>query len=310
MDDKDREIQKAREYNYVLWTIIIVLGLMLVNLFAQQTCANEEFVKEVSFASTLSSIILSVIAIIMTVVSSDSINNLLHKFRDLCDALQDSPKKIELSTNSIVESSKKLEEVKTDIQKLPGIFQQNQESLNDILNSIKETISQLDGKILEIKSNTDNMTQQLSSVNNKMESLNITGTRSNDYKPLNDVDLKEILLHEFSYWNLCLLYALKTAYENKKEINLYDNIVSIIGDEKNSAEEKYFFSFLQCLSYFRLTKLDGVNKKYKVISLNKILSNSIEEALDKFKMNHPNTVPRIDIEKDKRSIYQSIVKTK
>lgn len=309
MDDKDREIQKIKEHNYVLWAVIALLSVTLVNIFAQKTCWNQAFVDQVSFASTISSIILSVIAIIMTVVSSDSMNNLLHKFRDLCDALQDSPKKIEHSTNSIVESSRKLEEVKTDIQKLPEIFQQNQESLNAILSSIKETISQLDGKILEIKSNTDNMTQQLSSVNDKMQSLNITGTKPNDYKLLNDVELRTILFHEFSYWNLCLLYALKIAYENKQEIILYDNLVNVIGDEKNSAEEKYFFSFLQCLSYFRLAKLDRKGNKYKIISLNQILSNGIEEALDKFKINHPTPDPSIDVETDKHNIYESIVKT-
>lgn len=154
------------------------------------------------------------------------------------------------------------------------------------------------------------MTQQLSFVNDKMQSLNITGANPNEYKPLNDVELRDILLHEFSYWNLCLLYALKIAYEKKKEISLYDNLVNIIGDEKNSAEIKYFFSFLQCLSYFRLAKVETKGTKYKIISLNHVFSNDIEEALNKFKINHPNTVPRIDIEKDKRSIYQSIVKTK
>lgn len=159
------------------------------------------------------------------------------------------------------------------------------------------------------KSNTDNMTQQLSSVNDKMQSLNITGTKPNDYKLLNDVELRTILFHEFSYWNLCLLYALKIAYENKQEIILYDNLVNVIGDEKNSAEEKYFFSFLQCLSYFRLAKLDRKGNKYKIISLNQILSNGIEEALDKFKINHPTSDPSIDVETDKHNIYESIVKT-
>ncbi len=307
MDEKDREIQKTREYNYILWTIIVVLAIMLVNLFAQQTCENKEFVNQVSFASTISSIILSVIAIIMTVVSSDSMNNLLHKFRDLCDTLQNSPKEIERSTASIVESSKKLEDVEIKIQALPELLRNNQDSLNEILTSIKDTILQLDRKILGIKSNTDNMTQQLSFVNDKMQGISLITPNFKPNEVLEEGELKNILFFEFSYWNICLLYALKVAYENHKEISLYDNIVNIVGEAKDSSEESYFFSFIQCLSYFRFVEFNLTDEKYKIVKLNKIFLDEIDEAFDNFIINHQDASPTINIEKDKHNIYNSIV---
>lgn len=145
MDDKDREIQKTREYNYVLWTIIVVLGLMVVNLFAQQTCANEEFVKEVSFASTISSIILSVIAIIMTVVSNDSISLLLHRFRDLHDDIKEVPTNLKKSLDSIEDSVSQLNKVETELSELPKLLQ-------SLINTTNNNIVNLSSMISDISS--------------------------------------------------------------------------------------------------------------------------------------------------------------
>ena len=161
MDDKDREIQKTREYNYILWTIIIILGLMVVNLFAQQTCADEEFVKEVSFASTISSIILSVIAIIMTVVSNDSINSLLHKVRDLHDNIKDVPSDIKNTSIDLNESVKKLNSLEESLNKIPNELEIIQKNISQNIEKLRDMLDNAMKKIEGIDQKTDILKEQL-----------------------------------------------------------------------------------------------------------------------------------------------------
>lgn len=161
MDDKDREIQKTREYSYVLWTIIVILSLMVVNLFAQQTCANEEFVKEVSFASTISSIILSVIAIIMTVVSNDSISSLLHKVRDLHDNIKDVPSDIKKTSIDLNESVKKLNSLEESLNKIPDELEIIQKNISQNIEKLRDMLDNTMKKIEGIDQKTDILKEQL-----------------------------------------------------------------------------------------------------------------------------------------------------
>lgn len=304
MDEKDREIQKAREYNYVLWTIIVVLAIMLVNLFAQQTCNNETFVNQVSFASTISSIILSVIAIIMTVVSSDSINNLLHKFRDLCDVLQDAPKKIESSTESIRVSSEKLKEVEENIKGLPQILNDNQNALNSILSSIKDAIGQLDGKILDIQSETTTMRRELSDVGNKM-AKNLQN-KTLQGKIITEDTLKDIILNNMSYFHTCLLYAIKITFENNKKLSIPK--LSFTISPKEDAKD-YFFSFMQSLIYFGLISADDSDLDNIIFSkVDKVIIDEIENAFDVFLSSRSSKLITKDrIDRDKDNIKQMIL---
>lgn len=270
---------------------------MLVNLFAQQTCDNEIFVDQVSFASTISSIILSVIAIIMTVISSDSMNSLLHKFRDLCDVLQNTPVKIEASMGSIKESSEKLQEVEKKIKDLPQILNENQDALNGILSSIQETIGQLDEKILEIKSETTSMRMELSDVNNKM-SGNIQNKALQ--KTIEGDDLKDVIFKSMSYYHLCFLYAVKLAYENNKQLSV-PQLAKVLSTKKNISD--YLFSFLLSLTYFGLINVDCfIEDRIKVLSVDEVILNNIENAIDDFPNNRKNYVGKRNISLDKEEI--------
>ena len=80
-------------YRYV----IFILVLALISTFSYYFYGNEDLVKTISFAGTLASIILSVLAIFITVLSNDSLSSMIHKIRDLYEAIKDIPDSIKKS---------------------------------------------------------------------------------------------------------------------------------------------------------------------------------------------------------------------
>ena len=146
MDEKERDIQKIKEYNYVLWALIALLSITLVNVFAQKTCGNQTFVDQVSFASTISSIILSVIAIIMTVVSNDSISSLLHKVRDLHENIKDVPTEIKKTSEDLNSSVTQLNLLENKLNELPSSIKTNIDELKILLDNAVKKIDGIDKK--------------------------------------------------------------------------------------------------------------------------------------------------------------------
>lgn len=254
MDEKDREIQKTREYNYVLWTVIVVLAIMLVNLFAQKTCNNETFVNQVSFASTLSSIILSVIAIIMTVISNDSISSLLHRFRDLHDEIKDVPTDLKKSLEVIDNSVSKLNEVQEGLSKLP-------EKLQSLISTTNNNIINLSNVISDISSKTN-------FVHDTLKGGFYSSKKDNDSSLMHSKnDFYKSLINKSSYWGDCLLYTIFYAqnYSVKSfSLSTFSDRIANRNDKSN-----YFWGFIIAINATGLIKVKCEGDLIEIFDIDK-----------------------------------------
>lgn len=272
MDDKDREIQKTREYNYVLWTIIVVLGLMVVNLFAQQTCTNDEFVKEVSFASTISSIILSVIAIIMTVVSNDSISSLLHRFRDLHDDIEEVPEALKKTVRDFNESCNELKTIEKDLKILPSELSKTQAQIN-ALNSIIDSAVE---KLTLIHQTTTKTNEELVALKNSRYPHTDIDISNKD--ALVSAENLGILLQELSTFGKFTVYVISHLYKEKKIFNMLEYAKVLETDSFD-----YFVATIVVFRSLKLLSFKLIDENYDKVffgNINSVLISEIETIMN------------------------------
>ncbi|WP_287644297.1 hypothetical protein [Bacteroides sp.] len=231
------EIVKLQKQRIALWCIIAIIGFFLVIQFSLANCGNQELAAQFTFASTISSIILSVIAIIMSVLSSESLNNLIHKSRDLHDEIKDVPTKIELSIKSLDISSAKFEKLSNELLKMP------QKIENSIISSINE-----------ISQNIENVSGGLKTLNQTVEYgfLEITrnATIGKEYLPIEDKeltvkDVEENFLSSASVIGLFLLIYVAIAHEKSIKVSLVEFSKILIGDE---SQVEYAYGYLVATS--------------------------------------------------------------
>lgn len=288
MDDKDREIQKTREYNYVLWTIIVVLAIMLVNLFAQQTCDNKKFVDQVSFASTLTSIILSVIAIIMSFFSNDSISSLLHKVRDVHDNIKDIPSEIKRTSINLDESVGKLISLEEDLNKIPKNLESIQSRINESLEAFKIMLDNTNKTIENIDKKTDSISSQMLYGSNKNND-----EEQNDEEKVLSGDLLSNFIDKLPIAALVSIYICLSAHNKSVEFKLKD-LIEFIGLQEHGEYVKAVIILFKALGLVNLKqdennvcKVHEFNEEVKPLIEGKIttgialkIKNKIDQYLD------------------------------
>lgn len=225
------EIVKLQKQKIVLWCIIAIIGFFLIIQFSLANCGNQELAAQFTFASTISSIILSVIAIIMSVLSSESLNNLIHKSRDLHDEIKDVPMKIELSVKSLDNSSTKFEELSNELLKMP------QKIENSIISSINE-----------ISQNMESVSGGLEILNQTVEYALITrsATTGEDNFLIGDQeltmkDIEDRFLSNSSVVGLFLLIYVAIAYEKSIKVSLVEFSKILMEDE---SQVEYAYGYL------------------------------------------------------------------
>lgn len=115
---KHNELSERIKYEKVKLHIKYIIGMSIIISSITIILAsynNREFVNEISFASTITSIILSVIAIIMTIVGETKSENTKDKLINLSENLEDIVCKIENTTNEFENVMKSNKEMKTQL---------------------------------------------------------------------------------------------------------------------------------------------------------------------------------------------------
>lgn len=178
--------------------IILMLALALVCTFAYCNCGDDELVKIISFAGTLISIVLSLLAIFITVLSNDSMSGMIHKIRDLYDVIKDMPTSIDKSISSLSESTEQL--------------QINMQKFNDLLPELRDEINHVDQHIKESSEAIKALSsQQIVESKKTVEDSNRTIKFDEYFKNF---------LQGSSFVGICLIYLIYVAAKAEKSVSL------------------------------------------------------------------------------------------
>lgn len=219
-------------YRYV----IFILVLALISTFSYYFYGNEDLVKTISFAGTLASIILSVLAIFITVLSNDSLSSMIHKIRDLYEVIKDIPDSIKKSIISLGETTRQL--------------QNNIEVMNGLLPELKTQLCNVDEHIRESNEVLRSFASQQNLSSEKVIKEDVTSINLEAY-------FKQFL-EGSSFVGLCLLYLLFTASKSNKMVSLAEYCEKV---DLNSTLQYDFGFYIACRAAGLLfARLDGDDK--------------------------------------------------
>ena len=252
------EIVKLIKQRTYLWCTIIIIGFFVINQFALMHCSNKVLADQFTFASTISSIILSVIAIIMSVVSSDSINSLLHKFRDLHDEIKDVPGTIDSSIGEMNKASDKFEEINETLKGLPQKIDDSTTVMTEVSEYVNDAMEKLSKLVTEVLDKTNSLDLIGEDVRTLKEAL----TKTNEQELTNRIQLTseqvEKIVKTGSPYGALLLYAAKLAKDQNKILSL--NELSFAMGKKNL--EDYLYAYCVAMKAVGLITGEQLESEY------------------------------------------------
>lgn len=239
--------------------VVFILVAIIIVILSCRLSDNQSFVDIVSFAGTLTSIILSVLAIFVTVLSNDYLSNLMERIRGLTDSIN--PLKIKVD-----ESSDKMKKTIEELNKT------NQE-LKDSSHDINVVIQNLEKNICD----------QVKCIENKMDKLlapssDLTSTPyMENCNPNVDYFVKST-----SFLGLQVLYCCALFEKSKRDLYLQDFCFTIEGSWNDNLY--YVWGFLvaaKSAGYIDFNSRNDGNKLIiKAIKCNQLLTiDKIKEGL-------------------------------
>ncbi len=217
-------------------TIILVVAVMLLIIsFTMRSASNEKFVNQVSFASTITSIILSVIAIWMSISGERTTNEIRFKVSDSVERLV-----------------KATDESGHIVNELGDTLKKQNDTYELMKNQIKSMLTEVHG----MKSTVDLLH---SFVNDSYKEKTITSPDNllvvfdNTIKSMGSNKMTEDLLD-----------AILFLFENKNDTKIPTNEMIIMLINKG-IENNLLFSFMGIISVFLMNGLFQNDENYKII---------------------------------------------
>ncbi|MGU8407142.1 hypothetical protein ACV3NF_03145 [Clostridium perfringens] len=109
---------KGEKLNIHMFYWILILVLTIIVLFTTRAYSNESLAEQVAFGATLSGIILSVIAIIMTLIGETKSDNTKDKLVNLSDNLEGIVSRVEVATSKLKEATNASLDMKSKLDNL------------------------------------------------------------------------------------------------------------------------------------------------------------------------------------------------
>lgn len=189
--------------HYKYWIFILVL--VNVAVFSYCYCLDDNLTSMIAFAASIASIILSILAIFMTILSNNSVSGMLHKIRDVHEAVSGIPDNLEQSVSEMKDASAGLATVNANVNK-------SLVSLGIKLQELDEHISDNNIKLQEYLDKAS-AGAQISQTGAKLSKQAV-----------------EYFLSKMSFNGLVLFYAFSQYEKNKKTDNFslveFDKIIN------------------------------------------------------------------------------------
>lgn len=96
--------------------IIVIFITITATVFIMKGSSDSSFVENFNFASTITSIILSIIAILLTLIDGEKSNSALDKISKSTESLNGASDKIEIFINKLVETKDSISETKNSFE--------------------------------------------------------------------------------------------------------------------------------------------------------------------------------------------------
>lgn len=250
-----------------MWYICGISAFVIVELITFIVMSNadaQNIMNNISFASTLSSLILSVLAIFMTVLSGESMN----KLRDSLAGLGSIPKDVK---QAVEETIDKMQKSTADLNEASETNNKNLEKLNEAI----------DSKIAEIE---HHISDQLKlHQQNTLKAINESFVGRKEGTQNESGDISEALIDNFlsstSNASISLLYMIVRYCEKVEEnkikppvVNLKDLALVINAGKREDSFGMYLFACLVILSSFGLLDYNTGKDSFTEVTFSSINS--------------------------------------
>lgn len=258
-------------YLHYLYVIFILL-VALIGVISYYHCSEKDksLHEFISFAATLSSIILSVLAIFITVMSGESTNKLRDGIMGLLKIPEDLSNKVDQSVSDLNNATKNLNDAAKANEQ---VFLDNSKELKNAVENINQQINR---NFFDFGQKLDNMAGN--NLTGKMMSLKDAVDDSKDnIEKISDAQIEQFL-SKTSSLSIAFIHLIDQYLQKKIEqpISLAE-VASKYGFQKEQGINTYLIACIVFLNSFDLIQY----KQYDKDDLDLIIFHSMSESLRK-----------------------------